>query len=151
MAAAFAALRPKATWECSHVGGDRFAANVVALPHGLYYGRVTTTQVGDLVSAYERGRLLPALLRGRSSYSPPVQAAQQHAYAIHGEDRIDALPPVTVERLGDAAWRVRLRYGDQLHDVVVRAERAAPARLTCSAMRDATTLVYRVVEDGSTT
>ena len=28
------------TWEVSHIGGDRFAANLLVLPEGLYYGRV---------------------------------------------------------------------------------------------------------------
>ena len=27
-------------WQCSHVGGDRFAGNLVVLPAGLYLGRV---------------------------------------------------------------------------------------------------------------
>ena len=27
-------------WECSHIGGDRFAANLVVLPDSLYFGRV---------------------------------------------------------------------------------------------------------------
>ncbi|MGB0101483.1 MAG: sucrase ferredoxin, partial [Nocardioides sp.] len=31
---------PEETWEVSHIGGDRFAANMVVLPHGLYYGRL---------------------------------------------------------------------------------------------------------------
>ena len=31
---------PADVWECSHLGGDRFAANVVVLPHGFYYGQV---------------------------------------------------------------------------------------------------------------
>ena len=28
------------TWECTHLGGHRFAANLVCLPHGIVYGRV---------------------------------------------------------------------------------------------------------------
>ena len=31
---------PEVTWESTHVGGDRFAGNLVAFPHGLYHGRV---------------------------------------------------------------------------------------------------------------
>ena len=31
---------PGRVWQSTHVGGDRFAGNVVVLPHGLYYGRV---------------------------------------------------------------------------------------------------------------
>ena len=35
-------------WECSHVGGDRFAANVVAMPYGIYYGHVAVEDVGHI-------------------------------------------------------------------------------------------------------
>src|SRR5207244_2028561 len=31
---------PNLTWQCSHVGGHRFAANVVFLPEGICYGRI---------------------------------------------------------------------------------------------------------------
>ena len=41
VAAALAAAHPEQTWEVSHIGGDRFAANVLVLPDGLYYGRVS--------------------------------------------------------------------------------------------------------------
>src|SRR5918999_3386419 len=27
-------------WQSTHVGGDRFAGNLVCLPHGIYFGRV---------------------------------------------------------------------------------------------------------------
>lgn len=36
-------------WECSHVGGDRFAANVVAMPYGIYYGHVKVEDVGHII------------------------------------------------------------------------------------------------------
>ena len=31
---------PDRAWECTHIGGDRFAATLVAFPHGLYFGRM---------------------------------------------------------------------------------------------------------------
>ena len=40
VAAALAAEWPGQVWECSHVGGDRFAPNVVLLPDGFYYGNL---------------------------------------------------------------------------------------------------------------
>src|SRR4029078_6980307 len=79
--------RPGAVWECSHVGGDRFAANVIAMPHGLYYcrgatarapARVDTARVPELVAAHERGEVLPDVLRGRSTMAPAAQAAVAH-------------------------------------------------------------------------
>lgn len=36
-------------WESSHVGGDRFAANVVAMPYGIYYGHVAVEDVGHIL------------------------------------------------------------------------------------------------------
>ncbi|WP_324278249.1 sucrase ferredoxin [Blastococcus brunescens] len=46
---------PADVWECSHLGGDRFAANVLVLPHGFYYGQVPGDGA-DLVAAHTRGR-----------------------------------------------------------------------------------------------
>ena len=31
---------PDQTWESTHIGGDRFAGNMIAFPHGFYLGRV---------------------------------------------------------------------------------------------------------------
>lgn len=36
-------------WESSHVGGDRFAANVIAMPYGIYYGHVAVEDVGHIL------------------------------------------------------------------------------------------------------
>jgi hypothetical protein len=42
---------PSFAWECSHIGGDRFAANVVCFPHGVYYGRVGPAELVDLIES----------------------------------------------------------------------------------------------------
>ena len=47
LARALAGAFPDRTWESSHVGGDRFAGNLVAFPHGLYFGRVEPGEVAD--------------------------------------------------------------------------------------------------------
>jgi len=151
VAAALAAARPDEVWECSHVGGDRFAANVVALPHGLYHGHVPPTHAAELVRAYESGRVVVTLLRGRSAYAAPVQAAQHHARLALDEDAVDALPPLTVQVVatadgtGGPTWQVRLAHRDGPVTVVVRAERSAPVRLTCSSGVAESVRVFRLV------
>jgi Sucrase/ferredoxin-like len=135
VAEALALLRPDATWECSHVGGDRYAANLVALPHGLYYGHVTPATAPDLVTAYEHGEVDPTWLRGRSSLAAPAQAAQHHARLALAETRLDALRPVGMTRLDEATWRVRLAApGGGFLLVTVRAGAGRPVRLTCSSL-----------------
>lgn len=126
------AHRPEATWETSHVGGDRFAANLVVLPHGLFYGQVTADTALAAVKAYEEGQVLPRQLRGRSGHQPPVQAAECFARLELTENRLDTLTPRQVVRRGPDLWTVTLDWAGAGVEVAVRAVTSPlPAQLTC--------------------
>ena len=56
LARALPAPGPADVWECSHLGGDRFAANVLVLPHGFYYGQVPGDGA-EVVAAHQRGQV----------------------------------------------------------------------------------------------
>lgn len=140
-------LRPGRVWECSHVGGDRFAANVVAMPHGLYYGRVTPGTAPDLVAAHERGDVVPDLLRGQSTALPAAQAALAHARRVLGDNRIDALTPAGTIHLGDGRWQVRLRGSPRNLIATVQASAVTePGLLTCHALNQAHAPTFEVVD-----
>jgi hypothetical protein len=133
---------PAAAWECSHLGGDRFAANVVVLPHGFYYGQVPGDGA-ELVAAHEAGRVALPWLRGRSGLPMPVQAAQHAARSELGLLGVDDLAPRGVAALtppGAAVerWRVTLAGPDGDLAVTVESRPAATsARLTCRAQHPA--------------
>jgi hypothetical protein len=82
---------PDLTWEVSHIGGDRFAANVLVLPQGLYYGRVDPSTVAAMAAGHLAGELDLAHLRGRSGYPVVVQAAEWMLRTELGLTRNDAL------------------------------------------------------------
>jgi len=64
-------------WQTNHIGGHRFAATFVCLPHGICYGRVREGKVvDDVIDKYVRGEIDLRSLRGRSSYSNEAQAAE---------------------------------------------------------------------------
>lgn len=63
-------------WQTTHVGGHRFAPNVLALPQGALYGRVFEADVTAFVDAVEGGALSLPHLRGRCAYPPQAQAAE---------------------------------------------------------------------------
>ena len=92
VAARLASAYPEETWECSHLGGDRFAGTMVLLPHGLYYGWVDDGDAVTVADAYLAGRVEPRFLRGRSAYSHPVQAAQHFARDAAGRRPPRRLP-----------------------------------------------------------
>jgi hypothetical protein len=76
LAQALAARHPGQIWETTHVGGHRFAANLVILPHGLYYGPVGVDAAAAAISAYQRGAVEPGRYRGRAGQPKPTQEAE---------------------------------------------------------------------------
>jgi hypothetical protein len=95
-----AALHLDAVWEVSHIGGHRFAGNLVVLPEGLVYGGLDVADAVRTVSLHEAGSLELAHLRGRSALPRPAQAAE---VLLRRELDVDALTAVTVERTEEDA------------------------------------------------
>lgn len=128
---------PEQTWEVSHIGGDRFAGNLVVLPEGLYYGRLDPQRAIGVAGAHLAGELDLDHLRGRSSYPMPVQAAELHLRRRVGATRVVdvALVRRTVDgdvttatfAVAGATYVVRVR-------TLLAPETAT--RLTCKAHRD---------------
>jgi hypothetical protein len=123
-------------WQSTHVGGDRFAGNVVVLPHGLYYGRVGPADAAGLLAATTSGRIDLDRYRGRSAYSFPVQAAER---AVRESDRlfgIDDLRLLAAAKSPEGRWRVRFRTPDAaVHELQVDESVAEePTNLTCESV-----------------
>lgn len=140
VAAALAGAYPERTWECSHVGGDRFAANVVVLPQGLFYGHVPVARAVELAKHHDEGRVVPDLLRGSGAFVPPVQAAQHFARAAGHSLLVHELRPRAVRELAGHHWQVDLALPDaDLLTVEVSAHLdTVDAKLTCAGTAPAT-------------
>jgi hypothetical protein len=122
-------------WESSHIGGDRFAPNLVYLPQGVYFGRVAPEDGARIAREVEAGVLDLEHYRGRSCYPFEVQAAEYFARRqrdlTHIEDlrlirRTDVGPnEIEVEFEGKADTRLVVR---------LRIAPAEPPRLlTCKS------------------
>jgi (2Fe-2S) ferredoxin len=133
---ALAAAHPELTWECSHLGGDRFAATMALFPHGLLYGRVTAESAATIVERYAEGRVVPAYLRGRTSLTTVAQAAEAFARDQTGDDRIDAFSTLG-EHPHPHGWTVELAHrtgtDEELLTVEVGEQLSAPMLSTCAA------------------
>lgn len=145
LAAALAAVDPVRTWEVSHIGGDRFAPNVLVLPHGLYYGRLEPGDAADFVARHLDGRLDVAHLRGPSTSPFPVQAAEVHLRRAIGEDRIGAVTVVRSSRDGDDRV-VELAVEDRRWRVRVRPVAQPRVRLTCRSTTESTAVTYALAD-----
>lgn len=138
VAAALAAEHPEETWEVSHIGGDRFAGNLLVLPDGLYYGRIDPPAALRVARAHASEQLELDHLRGRSSYAMPVQFAEIALRRELGETRTSGVRLLSRRRDADvtdavfdargARWRVQVRTapGSELLQLTCRATRDNP-------------------------
>jgi hypothetical protein len=84
LAQALANRHPGPVWETTHVGGHRFAANLVILPHGLYYGPVGVGPAAAAIDAYQRGAVVVDRYRGRAGQARADQEAEYARLAEAG-------------------------------------------------------------------
>jgi hypothetical protein len=114
----------ESVWESSHVGGDRFAANMVCFPHGVYFGRVSEAEAERVVSGYCSGQIYLDKYRGRSCYSHNAQVGEHFVRSQSGNVRLDGLRLLDEEPLGEDRWQVRFSSVEDgtIHTVRFRRE-----------------------------
>lgn len=127
-------VEPGWAWQCSHVGGDRFAGNVVVLPDGAYYGRVDPSASWPVIEAALAGRIHLPCYRGRSHRGFPAQAAEIAVREATGLLGISDVEVTRISGTGDSC-RADVAAGDSVYEVVVRREEGEPTHLTCSTAK----------------
>ncbi len=122
VAAALERARPGRAYECSHLGGHRFAANVLVLPDALCFGRLDARSAAALAEALDAGVLPLDNFRGRTMLAAEEQAAEillRRELALTGLDDVRHVEAMTFDT---AQGRVLVR---------VHAERLEPRRVSC--------------------
>ncbi|MFJ9325726.1 sucrase ferredoxin [Streptomyces sp. NPDC101230] len=138
---------PELVWECTHVGGDRFAANVVVVPDGVYYGNLDAGSSVAVVGEHLAGRVRAEHLRGYTDLFPPQQAAVAAVLGRFGPaGRHDYAVARTLR--DEDGWQIRVTGhppGPAAVDVEVRARRTPQNRLTCRGPATSSAVVYDAV------
>jgi hypothetical protein len=144
LAQALAAAFPDPTWESSHVGGDRFAGNVVAFPHGLYLGRVRPDEAARVARSYADGRVPLEHLRGRSCYPMPIQAAELALRTREGFEGLDDLALERSEARRSISTSI-FRSPTGRFSVSIAIEETPPSFLTCHSPVAEPAPAYRTI------
>lgn len=127
-------------WQTTHLGGHRYAPNLLCLPSGVIYGYVAPEQGADLVHAHDSGHISTAHLRGRTALAPGAQSAEfylrQHlgeagaAMQLHGAELVGGAD------LAAQVWRCSYRVEGETGtaDVALQFDAAAEVALaSCGA------------------
>ena len=105
-------------WQSSHLGGHRFAPNLLALPYGVQFGRIPVDAAPAVADALAAGRISLEWYRGRTLYPAPVQAAEIAVRCARGLDGIGDLRLLSVTSGS-------VRFATPGGDVTVRVEESS--------------------------
>lgn len=151
VAAALSDRWPGETFECSHLGGDRFAPNVLVFPDLACYAGMPAERAVPLVEAHLAGQVDVTWLRGVAGLHPAQQVALGTVLSRHGPAALSDLSTRLVAQEGDFAagtWTVEVTGRDPLPTrtrvVVASTRRTTPERLTCRATRETRALSWTV-------
>lgn len=137
-----------AVWQTTHVGGHRFAPNIVTFPDGIFYSRVYEQDVSALVTAVQQNNVALSFYRGRTCYRELEQAADYFLRQETGRLGVrDFRHVATVTEVG-GAW---VRFADAdgtLHEVRLGMETAVPAGLLASCGKPQSKPLTRYVRIG---
>jgi hypothetical protein len=131
---ALAVAHGEQIWECTHLGGHRFAGNLVCLPDGIVYGRVGADDGPRLAAAYVARRVDPSFLRGRSAWPAPAQVAEVELRQQLGLRGLDDVTLVAAGGDGARSFVTLATPDGTEHRLELVAERAEPPRpISCRA------------------
>ena len=78
------ALSHGRAWQTTHLGGHRFAPNVLTLPTARSYGRVRVDEVDQFFAEIESDSVPTRFLRGNSTLPPDAQACEPEILSHDG-------------------------------------------------------------------
>jgi hypothetical protein len=133
VARALAEARPGCAYESSHLGGHRFAANLLVLPLGLCFGRLDVRTALALVDELDAGRLPLEHFRGRSSFTAEQQAAEilvRRELDLSGLDDLQLEDGLSGSEPQSQATTFRTRDGGRV-TAVVHGRPLPPRRVSC--------------------
>ena len=92
---------PEEIWECTHLGGHRFAGTLLSLPDGACYGRLDPDMAAEVVGRHRDGHAEARYLRGTTRWDAAVQAALAAVLRAHGPGPVEDAVPGAVDTEGD--------------------------------------------------
>jgi hypothetical protein len=119
-------LGEERVWQCTHLGGHRFAANVLVFPHGLLLGRVSAENAPGLVNDVLAGRVPVQHARGHVWWPAEVQAAELAVHRHLGDGGA-----ARVEFVGSSDGRYRFATAEGEIVVSVSSEQGPTVPVSC--------------------
>ena len=141
LAKALVQQHPAYIFECSHLGGHRFAATALALPSGAVYGRLTKASAERAYAAERAHQVIAGDLRGMSHLPQPAQVVDAELRSRLDLPLIDDVRLIECSKQSAGTHLVRMAAAEQTWRATVRIGQSAPKPPSCGKP-DSTSKVY---------
>ncbi|MFV0534034.1 MAG: sucrase ferredoxin [Cumulibacter sp.] len=138
IAGALAERYPQQVYECSHLGGHRFAATALALPSGAVYGRLTEASAERAFDAERHARVIAEDLRGLSSLPAAAQTVDAELRLRLGLTGIDDVRMLSYEH-SDEEHVVRMTAAGSVWRGLVDSRKTVAKPPSCGKPADRST------------
>jgi hypothetical protein len=128
---AFEDIGEQNVWQCTHLGGHKYAAVVGVYPTGLYYQLFNPANVSVFKQSIEENKMPLKGLRGRTAYSGAAQAAEYFLRQHSTNFQIDAYTLLSAES-HDSHWQIIFQNGVAQHMVELTVTMSEPTLSGCS-------------------
>lgn len=135
-------------WQCTHLGGHRYAAVTAVFPQGLYYRILDPDHdLNPLVAASENGKILLEGFRGRNCYPKVVQAADYFIRRLTDNRFVNGLSLVEAQE-ENGVWAVAFddANGRDRHAVRLQVDETEPLLIGCSKGKSSSEPRYRLLQ-----
>jgi hypothetical protein len=138
----------EAVWQCTHLGGHRFAPTLLTVPDGAYYGRLTPADLASFVKSQQDGQLFLENLRGRCCYDKVTQAADHFLRYKTGLFERSAYLLLGNRRLDERHWAVTFTSPEvgEIHRLTLAQELSSAEHVvSCSPLKTKPVTRFRLV------
>jgi hypothetical protein len=130
-------------WECSHMGGDRFASNVLVVPSFTVYGRVDLNIMKDIIRYTETELIYLNSYRGHSALSLYSQAAENFIRKKYNLNEINSLKLVSEKPSSNIAIVTFIDKNNKTYNISVEKTKSNILRYTtCNTIKKNYTNIF---------
>jgi hypothetical protein len=101
-------------WQCTHIGGDRFAPNIITFPNGAHYGHLKVDEIEKFLSTTLDGNIYLEKYRGKSKYNKYEQAAEYFLMKELQNNKSQNFSLEKSEKIDEASYLVMFRCTSNL-------------------------------------
>lgn len=99
------------TWQCTHIGGHRYAATAITLPTGVVYGYMSPDSTPAIADSIRNDTIMLDNFRGRAQQSGVANAAEYFVRRATGKVGLADTPIVSAEQVGED-WEIGFDLGE---------------------------------------